>query len=443
MLNERAKSWINKALLLGLVLYFVVLGYIVEKAIEVETLEPYGVNVVFYGTLLIISESVLTITLIWIFSVERSVWPPYASKALENLKKNPLRWPAGLFWGLWSAYNLSLIDLRLSSKLTVWLGRLNRLFAGLPLTYVLVAGYEGLPAFGLGLVIFDLVLTYGLWFVMEAYVVEANLRPPFLREGSRPLLFTRVERAEITAGLARIEDAPDIASVERLAWGRGHERSAETYAQRIRSFPDGVIVARNRLGRVIAVGMATPCDAKEILQKPAVNFDGIADRFGTNKSGKDLWGITLSVPPRYSITGASTVIVAQTFLLLLSRYRQVLVGSRVPDYKNICSLYCQSGRRAPTPQEYATLTVGDVRKAIDPNWSPWRKSEAYADTELEYYRGLDFTQVRVETNYYLRDDPPVGVILRRQNPLYIIPGFLRRPFIALFGNAITKRVLYK
>ncbi len=177
MTTEKVKYLANKTLLVALVLYFTVIGYLVEEVVEVKTLEPYGVNFAVYSVLLVASETVLTVTIIAIFAMERSAWPPYAKKAVESLKElNPISWVVGIFLAIRSAWNISLLDLRLTSRTSVLLGRLNRLSASIPLLYVLIAGLAGLSKIGILLVSIDLGLTLLLWLAMEAFVIEPRYR---------------------------------------------------------------------------------------------------------------------------------------------------------------------------------------------------------------------------------------------------------------------------
>ncbi len=442
-MSETTKNLANKAILLGLAFYFLVFGLIVEKAVEVESLEPFGINVGLYIALTFISEAVLTVTLVWIFSVEKSIWPPYAKEALSNFRSwNPCRWFVGIYLSLKSAWNLSLLDLSLNSSLTVLLGRLNRLFAAIPFLYLLIVGWTGLSKLAFLLVILDLFVTIGLWLVMEAYTVRSDLRLPFFQKSRGSRTFDRADKTKVSASTALLTEAQQIAEIEELAWGTGHARTTEVYEQRIKAFPDGVIVCRNQEGKVTAVAMGTPCDGPSILSKSWITFDSIANRFGHNQKGPDFWGVTLSVPRRYQTSGSGTALLAEVLRLFLVRYRDIFIGSRLPDYEKICALYRDRGVEPPNPQEYAHLTVGDVRKSLGEQWSRRRKTQEWVDTELEYYRGLDFTMVRVEPDYYLKDDPPTGVILKRHNPIYFLPKPIRWVLISLLGDFIIKRALY-
>ncbi len=442
-MSEGIKNLVNKTILLGLTFYFLVFGLVVEKAVEVESLEPFGINVGVYVALTIISEAILTITLVWIFSVERSAWPPYAEKAISSFKSwNPVNWFAGIYLAVKSAWNLSLIDLSLNSRLTVWLGRLNRTFAALPFFYLLIVGWTGLSKIAFILVTLDLLITLGLWFVMEVYTVNVDLRVPFFKKTRGARTFDRAAKMKISAGPALLSESGQIGLIEELAWGEGHARSIEVYEERIRSFPEGVIVARNPNGRVLAVAMGTPCDGPEILRRTSVTFDSIANKFGHNKTGPDFWGVTLSIPRRYQIIGAGTALLAEVLRLFLIRYRDLLIGSRLPDYEKISALYKENGFDPLTPEDYSNLTVGEARKFLGEKWANGRKDQEWVDTELEYYRGLDFTIVRVEPDYYLKDNPPTGVILKRHNPIYIVPKPFRWVLISLLGDFIIKKALY-
>ena len=432
----------DKALLLGLVLYFAVLGYLVERSLQVRTLEPYGVNILVYSTLLVASEIILTVTIVWLFAIERSVWPAYAGDALRAFRtRNPLGWLRGVVLGVRSAWNLSILDLRLTSRLALWLARLNRFFAALPLVYVLAIGHSGLSALGLALVSVDLAITLGLWAAIEAFAVDHETIALRQIEGvRRKKLFRMASR--VTAGLARMDEAEQIQRIEELAWGEGHARAVDVYRTRIQNYPRGVMVARGRSGRVLSVIMATPFDAQEVLRRPAINFDSIANQFGHTLHAPDLWGITFSVPQRYAATGAGTAATFQLYKLLVSDFRDFYFGSRMPDYPAILEQFIRAGVAPPSYDAYAQLTVEDVRRVLGKNWGIGRKAHELADKELEYYRALSFRRVRIEPAYYLRDEPPVGIIMVRHNPLSFLPRWLRAPLVNILGAIYLRATLY-
>ncbi len=243
--------------------------------------------------------------------------------------------------------------------------------------------------------------------------------------------------------VAQPNDANAIAEIEREAWGEKHIPAVETYEARIRLYPQGVLVAENRKGEMVGVVMASPCDIQNILSKNAISFSEIADGFGQNKEALDLWGITLSVPSRFSRTAAGTALALALFKMFLKGYRSFWLGSRVPDFKFICDLYEKEGLVPPSAEAYCILTVREVRQAIgDLNWKPWRKDHELVDSELEYYRKLGLKQIRIEPNYYSNDDPPVGVIITRDNPVYKMPKLFRLVLISVLGEIYSRITLY-
>jgi len=432
----------NKALLLGLILYFVVFGYLVERSVQVKTLEPYGVNIVAYSALLIVAEAILTVTIIWLFAVERSVWPAYARDAVLSFRTwNPLGWLRGLGLAVRSAWNLSILDLRLTSRLTLWLARVNRFAAALPLVYLLAIGYAGLSVVGLTIVSADIAITLGLWAALEAFAVDRQaIAAHHVEQVRRNRLFRMAGR--ITAGPARMDEAEQIQRIEALAWGEEHARAVEVYRTRIQNYPRGVLVARGRSGRVLSVIMATPYDVQEVLRRKAINFDTIANRFGGAPGSRALWGITFSVPQRYAATGAGTAATLELYKLLVSDFRDFYFGSRIPDYPAMSDQFIRAGVAPPSYEAYAKLTVADVRVVLGQDWGIGRKGHELADKELEYYRALSFRQVRVEPAYYLRDEPPVGIIMVRHNPLAFLPRWLRALLITVAGALYLRATLY-
>jgi hypothetical protein len=415
----------------------------VERSLQVKTLEPYGVNIVAYSAMLVLSEIVLTITIVWLFTIERSVWPAYAGDALRAFRTwNPLGWLRGVVLAVRSAWNLSILDLRLSSSLALWLARINRFFAALPLVYIVAVGFAGLSSLGLTLVSVDLAVTLGLWAVLEVYAVD---RPAIAagrtEQARRRKLFRMAGR--VSAGSARMDEAEQIQRIEELAWGEGHARAVDVYRTRIQNYPRGVLVARGRSGRVLGAIMATPFDVQEVLRRPTINFDSIANQFGNTPDARDLWGVTFSVPRRYAASGAGTAVTLELYKLLVSDFRDFYFGSRIPDYPAISEQFIRAGVVPPSYDTYARMTVRDARRILGENWGVGRKAHELADKELEYYRALSFRQVRIEPAYYLRDEPPIGIIMVRHNPLAFLPRWLRTPLINLLGAVYLRASLYR
>ncbi|MCM8788004.1 MAG: GNAT family N-acetyltransferase [Candidatus Omnitrophica bacterium] len=103
---------------------------------------------------------------------------------------------------------------------------------------------------------------------------------------------------------AELEDIPQILEVERAAWGKERAATTEMFKSRIKTFPEGTLVAL--IGNKI-VGVVVTEIVNYDLDKNSFSWYEITDngfiKKSHNSKGDTLYGVDLSVHPFYQNKG--------------------------------------------------------------------------------------------------------------------------------------------
>ena len=202
---------------------------------------------------------------------------------------------------------------------------------------------------------------------------------------------------------ATLNDIPRILEIEEMAWGDEKAATRKMFESRIKTFPEGTLVAVVD-GRVVGV-----------IATEIVNYNGnvknwykITDNgFITkthNRGGDTLYGIDLSVHPSCQKRGIGRKLMESIGRLAIKyNLKQGVLGGRIPDYCKFASKI-----RA---EDYVKITNKK---------NPW---DIPPDPELVFYRKeywkIGLRIVKVIPNYF--KDPEslnYGVLLVWKNPFY-------------------------
>lgn len=200
---------------------------------------------------------------------------------------------------------------------------------------------------------------------------------------------------------AKIEDIPEILIIEKEAWGEEKAASKKMFESRIKTFPEGTLVAE--INKKI-VGVVVTERVNYNLQKDSYNWYEITDngfiRRSHKKDGNTIYGIDLSVAPSFQHLGIGTKLL-ESIAKLCIRYniRQGMLGGRIPGYHKYADRM--------SIREYVSATIDTEKgtKSLDP--------------EIDFYKKAGLKIVKIIPNYF--EDPEslnYGVLLLWKNPFY-------------------------
>ncbi|MCM8788003.1 MAG: GNAT family N-acetyltransferase [Candidatus Omnitrophica bacterium] len=199
---------------------------------------------------------------------------------------------------------------------------------------------------------------------------------------------------------AELEDIPQILEVERAAWGKERAATTEMFKSRIKTFPEGTLVAL--IGNKI-VGVVVTEIVNYDLDKNSFSWYEITDngfiKKSHNSKGDTLYGVDLSVHPFYQNKGVGKKLMEAVGRLVIKyNLKRGALGARIPQY-----------------HKYAEkIKVENYIQIKDKN-----EKESPPDPELIFYQNLGLKIVKVIPNYF-KDSESLnyGVLLVWENPFY-------------------------
>jgi ribosomal protein S18 acetylase RimI-like enzyme len=204
---------------------------------------------------------------------------------------------------------------------------------------------------------------------------------------------------------ATIEDIPPIIEVEKLAWGEKGAATKEAFESRIKTFPEGTLIALidDKIVGVIVTQIIN-YNKENPLKK---NWYEITDNGFIakthNPNGDTLYGVNLSVHPQYQNMGIGRKLMEFVGKLIIKRnLKQGVLGGRIPDYHKFAN----------------KITAEDYIKIDEKN-----KNNIPPDPELLFYQKeywkIGLRVVKVMPNYFQDPDSlDYGVLLLWKNPFY-------------------------
>lgn len=198
---------------------------------------------------------------------------------------------------------------------------------------------------------------------------------------------------------AEIEDIPQILEVEKAAWGEKNAANWEMFESRIKTFPEGTLVAvsGDKIVGVVATEIVNYNPEEKTLNWYEITDNGYIKKTH-NPKGDSLYGVDLSVHPLYQNKGVGKkLMVAVGKLAIKYNLKRGFLGARIPNYYK----YAQKIK----VEDYVKIT--EEGKEIPP------------DPELMFYRKLGLKIVKIIPNYF--SDPEslnYGVLFVWENPYY-------------------------
>ena len=213
--------------------------------------------------------------------------------------------------------------------------------------------------------------------------------------------FKKALKKKIKIRQARIEDIPEILSVEKTTWGEEAAATREMLDSRLRIFPEGTLVAEvdNKIVGIVVTERVNYDSQKDSFSWYEITDNGYIKNSHIPK-GDTLYGVDLSVLPDFQKLGIGSKLL-ETIAKLAIKYniKQGMLGGRMVEY------YKHANKISP--EEYINLSV-KTEKGVKP-----------IDPEIYFYKRAGLEIVKLLPNYF--EDPEsfnYGVLLRWSNPFY-------------------------
>ncbi|MEX2159825.1 MAG: hypothetical protein WEB04_10525 [Dehalococcoidia bacterium] len=341
------RRWLNRAFVLSILAYLVVVGYLVAEAVMgASKWAPYGVNVPVFIALVVGSEIIVAATGVWIFREDAGIWPDAIAKGWQAVRRgNVLSGVRQIAIGAW---DLPILDLRLRTTKAIALGRINRIAALVPLCYALIASAGGAPLGLRGSALFDIVITMVVWGFMEVIMV-------------RPEAAAATEkRSYYETRRVRDSDLDRILEIEQIKW-KEQAVTAEQFYSRLAAFPQGQIACvhvtemdgqrvREKVVAWSTISVLRDQQIGDVRSWDEVTANGTIAN--ADPDGDVIVGVNLT-----SVTEGATVTMFGEILASLVEWNKnrMIGGSRMNGYVSFNERRRAEGKRMFSAEEYVML----------------------------------------------------------------------------------------
>jgi hypothetical protein len=382
--NKTLRQWISRAFLVSIVLYLAITVWLVAEAVTgASKWAPYGVNISLFIFLIVASEVIITATAVWIFKEDSGIWPASIAEGWRKVHEGSVLGGAkDIILGAW---DVSLIDLRLRTSRAIFLGRLNRVAALVPLVYVLVASAGGAPWGMRSMALLDIALTLAVWAFIELVMVSPGSTAA--ETASSPTSATDVVAAEVAAASAApsllvappvarparamkvssyevrpvaSSDVTRIEQIERIKW-RDQAATPEMVLSRLQAFPQGQLAAVHvstvdgLVQKRSLVAWCTVMPARRSQVETFARWDDLTGNGtirGSDVDGEVIVGVNLT-----SVTeGATYLLVGEILASVVEWGKQTFVGgSRLNGFVAFNERRASEGKPPLGAEQYARL----------------------------------------------------------------------------------------
>ncbi|MGB2694250.1 MAG: hypothetical protein WBD55_03580 [Dehalococcoidia bacterium] len=461
--NNGLRRWISRAFIISILVYFVVIGYLVAEAVMgASKWAPYGVNIPVFIALVISCEIAMAVTGALIFKEDSGIWPASIAEGWAKLRDGAIRDGAQTL--LAGAWDTSIIDLRLRTPYAIFLGRLNRITALVPLVYALAASAGGAPWGLRSSALVDVGITLAVWAFMELVMVQPETRAPAAaRAVDRsaadavviPAEYARTSRAtgELTYQVRPVEfgDLDRLERLERIMW-KDHAATRDMILSRLDAYPQGQLAAVHV--RVVdgapvrrsVEAWCTAMPATESRVRAFTSWDDVTSN-GTIRDCTTDGNVIVGVNLTSVAEGASYFLIGEVLATLVQDgKRKLICGSRLNGFATFNSRRQKEGNQPFSADQYARLReirgyqlnedrtdagldplsdadylgrVATLRAASGEAPLPDDEAPDYVCSNLRGYLSIpDAYMVEVIPDYF--SDPAsnnFGVLLEWQNPI--------------------------
>jgi len=200
---------------------------------------------------------------------------------------------------------------------------------------------------------------------------------------------------------ATIKDIPEILQIEKKAWGGKKAASEEMFVLRIKTFPEGTLVAevKDRIVGVVVTEIVNYNPKKDTYTWYKITDNGFIKN-SHNSHGDTIYGVDLSVNPLYQNLGIGTKLLECIGKLAICKnIKKGMLGGRIPNY------YKYANKMSVEDYIRATINKNGKIKPLDP--------------EIAFYKKSGLKIIKVIPDYF--EDPEslnYGVLLLWENPFY-------------------------
>jgi ribosomal protein S18 acetylase RimI-like enzyme len=200
---------------------------------------------------------------------------------------------------------------------------------------------------------------------------------------------------------AKIEDIPQILEVEKAAWGEERAATFEMFESRIKTFPEGTLVAvlDGKIVGVVVVEIINSHIINNLSNWYEITDDGFIAKTH-NLKGDTLYGVDLSIHPLYQNRGIGKKLLIEAAKIAIKyNLKQGMLGGRIPNYWKFADKI--------KVEDYVRITDQNNFYNVPP------------DPGLLFYIKYGFKIKKIIPNYF--KDPEslnYGVLLVRENPFY-------------------------
>ncbi len=218
---------------------------------------------------------------------------------------------------------------------------------------------------------------------------------------------------------AQINDIDAYLSLQSKRWNIDNMANREQLMSRLRSYPQGMLVAE-RAGEIVGMVYAMRITAYDYKNPPSWNkitHDGYCDN--ADPKGSAIFGVDLTTAPGVGHMAGDKLLIGIARLAIGEGVKTALLGGRLPGYSKVAD----------------KMTAEEYLSAKDHQGQP-------LDRQVRYYTSVPgLKAVKLLPNYF--NDPDsldYGVLLRWHNPLYGLPG--RKLWAGLFPLLFKIEELY-
>ena len=410
------RRWLNRAFVLSILAYLVVIGYLVAEAVMgASRWAPYGVNVPLFIALVVGSEIIVAATAVWIFREDSGIWPDAIARGWQALRRGAVL--SGLRQIAVGAWDIPILDLRLRTTKAIALGRLNRIAALVPLCYALVASAGSAPWGLRGSVLFDIAITLVVWGFMEVIMVRPESPA------------ATAKRSYYETRRVRESDLERILEIEQIKW-KEQAVTVEQFRSRLTAFPQGQIACvhvaeiggrrvREKLVAWCTISVLRDQHIGDIRSWDEVTANGTIAN--VDPGGDVIVGVNLT-----SVTEGGTLTVFGEILASLVEWNKerLIGGGRMNGYVSFNERRRSEGKRKFSAEEYVMLR--EIRG--------YRLNEERAESGLAPLPDSEY----VERVHALREELAETALHEEEKPDYVCSNV--RGYMAVPGGYLLRAV---
>ena len=220
-------------------------------------------------------------------------------------------------------------------------------------------------------------------------------------------------RRKIRIRQARVDDIEAILLVEKKAWPENLRASREMYQSRLRTFPQGTLVAETE-GKIEGVVVSQIMNHNSI---PDISSWSEATDYGYiknshNPEGNSFYGVNLSVCHGSQSRVAMTLLEAVGKLAIRHNFKQIVLGARIPSFARYLKHHCQKNGISVISDKKRDKIAEDYIQATNRRGNP-------LDPQITFYQKVGMKIIKLLPNYF--KDPEslnYGVLVLWSNPFY-------------------------